>query len=201
MAVGSWFERRSAFRWPAPITLAVLLVLAATPTLGASQATSSFARAPAAHLARRGPLVLGRAQSSASGTLLSITSPAAPLGHGVAGPTWESTASGDWYCTVTGSTDFSNSRLSCTSFDPATNTFGQTATSPVLDWGYTNGSEQWVPTGTGSIEYCRQVGMGPDNVASYLSCTSFDPSTNTFGQTASSPVLDWGYTNGSEQWT
>ncbi|MHB8429583.1 MAG: NlpC/P60 family protein, partial [Acidimicrobiales bacterium] len=97
------------------------------------------------------------------------------------------------YCRQVGmGPDNVGSYLSCTSFDPSTNSFGPTATSPVLDWGYTNGSEQWVPTANGSIDYCRQVGMGPDNVGSYLSCTSFDPSTNSFGPTATSPVLDWG---------
>ncbi|MHB1517265.1 MAG: NlpC/P60 family protein, partial [Acidimicrobiales bacterium] len=47
-----------------------------------------------------------------------------------------------------------------------------------------------IPLPNGTVDYCRQVGMGPDNVGSYLSCTSFDPSTNSFGPTATSPVLD-----------
>ncbi|MHB1789320.1 MAG: hypothetical protein ACYCVN_07675, partial [Acidimicrobiales bacterium] len=152
MGEGRWFEERWVGRRLAQVGLAVLLGSAMTTPLAASQAAASEPLAPALHLAQSGGPAGARAQRAATGTLLSSTSVAVPLRHGIAGPAWVSTANGEWYCTVTGRTDFSNSRLSCTSFDPSTNSFGPTATSPVLDWGYTNGSEQWVPTANGSID-------------------------------------------------
>jgi len=53
-----------------------------------------------------------------------------------------------------------------------------------------------VPTSRGA-DYCRQVGSGPDNVASFVACTTFDGSK--FGTTVTSPVLDWG-APGSDLW-
>ena len=88
------------------------------------------------------------------------------------------------------------SYLSCTVFNGTS--FASTVTSGIEDWGYTNGSEQWVRGPGNTVDYCHQLGPGPNNVGSYVECTPFDGTS--FGATVSSGLVDWGYTNGSEQW-
>jgi hypothetical protein len=40
--------------------------------------------------------------------------------------------------------DNTNSHLACTPFSSSTSSFGSTLVSGLTDWGYANGSEQWV---------------------------------------------------------
>ncbi|MHB8496872.1 MAG: family 43 glycosylhydrolase [Acidimicrobiales bacterium] len=102
---------------------------------------------------------------------------------------WLSTASGPVDCRQVGVVDNVQSHVECTSFDPAANTW-TTSASPVTDWGYGNGTQQWLTVGN-TVDYCRQVGV-VDNVQSHVECTSFDPAANTW-TTSASPVTDWGY--------
>ncbi|MHB1879400.1 MAG: hypothetical protein ACYCT8_09215, partial [Acidimicrobiales bacterium] len=92
-------------------------------------------------------------------------------------------------CRQVGVVDNVQSHVECTSFDPAANTW-TTSASPVTDWGYGNGTQQWLTVGN-TVDYCRQVGV-VDNVQSHVECTSFDPAANTW-TTSASPVTDWGY--------
>ncbi len=112
------------------------------------------------------------------------------------GTTTASQASDPNYCRAVGAgPDWVDSFVTCTAFDGTS--FGPTVTSGVLDWGYDT-ARSWVPGPDGSIDYCRQVGKGPDLVASYLACTPFDGTK--FGPTVTSGIEDWGFLNGTEQW-
>ncbi len=99
------------------------------------------------------------------------------------------------YCRRVGDgPDNVGSYLACTTFNGTT--FGPEILSGVQDWGYDAGAD-WVFAGSGKVDYCRRVGDGPDNVASYLACTVFNETT--FGPEIMSGVQDWGYENG-ETW-
>jgi hypothetical protein len=85
------------------------------------------------------------------------------------------------------------SYLACTPY--SANAFGSTVTSGPADWGFDPG-RGWVSIPTGAA-YCRRVGAPPNNVSSYLECTTFNG--QTFGPTVLSPVVDWGYDTAA-QW-
>ena len=86
-----------------------------------------------------------------------------------------------------GGPNWTASYLACNTFNGST--FGPTEISGLTDWGWDTAAK-WVPVGSG-VDYCRQVGGGPDWVASYLQCTPFD-GTN-FGSSVTSSLTDWGY--------
>jgi hypothetical protein len=97
------------------------------------------------------------------------------------------------YCRRDGAgPDNVSSYIACTPFNGTS--FGATVTSGVVDWGYPTGVS-WVPVGSGVVDYCRQVGAGPDHVNSYLACTKFNGTS--FGATVTSGLVDWGYSTGA----
>ena len=106
------------------------------------------------------------------------------------GVAWISRGNTLEYCRRVGGVNNVTSYLSCTSFNGTT--FGPTVSSGVQDWG-TDSGKAWVMLGK-HLDYCRRVG-GPNNVNSFVSCTSFNGTT--FGKTVSSPQLDWGFDSGA----
>jgi Peptidase family M23 len=104
------------------------------------------------------------------------------------GRAWVSTGSTVNYCRRVGASPNNvNSYLACTPFNGTS--FGATVSSGLVDWGYATGAA-WVSTGS-TVNYCRRVGAGPNNVNSYLSCTPFNGTS--FGATVNSGLTDWGY--------
>ena len=107
---------------------------------------------------------------------------------------WVPTGTGADYCRRTGVQDNVSSYLQCTPFNGTS--FGATATSGLVDWGYPDSTAAWVPTGTGA-DYCRRTGV-QDNVSSYLQCTPFNGTS--FGATGTSGLVDWGYPDSTAAW-
>ncbi|MGP0029181.1 MAG: hypothetical protein ACLPVF_01595 [Acidimicrobiales bacterium] len=104
------------------------------------------------------------------------------------GASWVPVTGGADFCRrVGGGPDWVASYLACNTFNGSS--FGPTQISGLTDWGYDTAA-MWVPVGS-DVDYCRQVGGGPDLVASYLECTSFDGSV--FGSSVLSGLVDWGY--------
>ncbi|MHB8497249.1 MAG: hypothetical protein ACYDES_04505 [Acidimicrobiales bacterium] len=108
------------------------------------------------------------------------------------GQAWVTVAGGSDFCRPVGAgPDNVASYLACTPYNGST--FGTTITSGITDWGY-NTDRAWVNV-NGAVDYCRQVGLGPNNVASAVECTPFNGTS--FGATVLSGVLDWGYPTGA----
>ncbi len=108
------------------------------------------------------------------------------------GQAWVTVGGMSYFCRPVGAgPDNVASYLACTAYNGSS--FGSTITSGVTDWGYDAG-RAWVNV-NGAVDYCRQVGAGPNWVNSYLACTSFNGSS--FGPTTYSGLTDWGYATGA----
>ena len=107
---------------------------------------------------------------------------------------WVPTKTGADFCRQVGDgPDLVQSAVACNTFNGTS--FGSQVTSALTDWGYT-GTGVWVPTKTGA-DYCREVGAGPNNVASYVACNTFNGTK--FGAQVNSSLTDWGAT-GTAAW-
>ncbi|MFC7532986.1 hypothetical protein [Actinoplanes sp. GCM10030250] len=92
------------------------------------------------------------------------------------------------YCRVRGSTNHTDSLVSCT---PSTGTgFGNDINSFALDWGAAAGRAFTDFNGDGKADYCRVVGTA-NHTAAYVSCTVSNG--GAFGATFVSSALDWGF--------
>jgi peptidoglycan/xylan/chitin deacetylase (PgdA/CDA1 family) len=106
------------------------------------------------------------------------------------GPAWVSAGNGNAdYCRRVGAGPNNvNSYVACTPYNGTS--FGGTVVSGLVDWGYDTAAT-WVSAGNGTVDYCRRVGAGPNNVNSYVACTPYNGTS--FGPTAVSGLVDWGY--------
>ena len=103
---------------------------------------------------------------------------------------WVSDQGNPAYCRQVGpGPNNQDSFLECTVFNGST---WSDSDSGLEDWGNDVGA-QWV-SDQGNPAYCRQIGPGPDNQASYLECTVFNGST---WSDSISGLEDWGYGLGS----
>ena len=128
-----------------------------------------------------------------NGTSFGTTIDSALTDWGVSGSAvWVPTTTGADFCRQVGvGPDNVASQLACNAFNGTT--FGPQVDSSLTDWGYT-GTGVWVPSKKGA-DYCREVGAGPNNVASYVACNTFNGTK--FGSQITSALTDWGVTGGA----